>query len=512
VNGREIFFLIVLLVTAGCKRNDVESTTSVPSGISCLSLLAEASDLSTLAQSVNPAIKAKMFSSAADPNKVMLANLAPEVIGDIDYGFFTKIDTNKDGVNATLAEFNGPGVVTWVWSANPVGILKLYIDGQDQPALSMPFVNFIEGRFLPVREPFGTVTSLGYNLNFPIIHAKYCKLVITVPRLIDLAQLYYQVSWQSLPSDAVIHPFDIASIQNEAGAIKKIGERLLAISKSNKPLSSPANPKRIECLVEPGQTIEIFRGKGAQAVDDIRFTAKTKTDLNGLRIEANWDGEAAIRSPLHMLAGVSPAMEDTESLPATINGTSLSLRWFMPFANEGQILCVNSTDHPCRFTVEVWTRPIDATRYPLRFHANFSKYEKLHPDAGNCLTFVDTRGPGRFVGCVLGVDSRSDKWWGEGDNIVWLDDTNSPAMHGTGTEDYFGFAWCSPAIFNHPFRGQTSVVKVQYHWTSNMHRYHFLDQLPYQKWGRFQFVALGLGNGEMDWTTTMMWYEAQTHP
>jgi hypothetical protein len=284
---------------------------------------------------------------------------------------------------------------------------------------------------------------------------------------------------------------------------------LLAISKSNEPLDSFANPSKTECLVEPGKTLEVFHAKGSQAIDAIRFTAKSKSDLSGLWMEGSWDGEAAaIRTPLHMLAGVSPDLEDTESLPATVDGSAITLRWFMPFADEGKILFANPTDHSCRFTIEVWSHSIEATNYPLRFHANFTKIERLHPNAGHCLTFVDARGPGRFVGCVLKVDSRSDQWWGEGDNIVWLDATNSPAMHGTGTEDYFGFAWCSPVAFNHPFRGQTKAIKDQHHWISNMHRYQILDQLPFRTWGKFQFQALGLGKGDMDWTTTMMWYQA----
>ena len=51
----------------------------------------------------------------------MLAYLAPQIIGDMDYGFFSEVTEGKDGVRATLAEFSGPGAVTWVWSANPVG-------------------------------------------------------------------------------------------------------------------------------------------------------------------------------------------------------------------------------------------------------------------------------------------------------------------------------------------------------------------------------------------------------
>ena len=66
----------------------------------------------------SPAANTKMFSSVADTNKVTLAYLAPEIIGDMDYGSYTEVTTNKDGCRATLAEFTGPGVVTWVWSGS----------------------------------------------------------------------------------------------------------------------------------------------------------------------------------------------------------------------------------------------------------------------------------------------------------------------------------------------------------------------------------------------------------
>lgn len=304
----------------GCGQKNIESPTYIPSGTSWYSLLGEASDLSTLAQPIDPTVKARMASSASDPHKIMLAHLAPEIIGDMDYGFFANIATNADGINATLAEFDGPGVVTWIWSANPVGILKLYIDGTNQPALAMPFGDFLKGRFLPVPEPFGTITSQGYNLHFPIIHARHCKLVVVVPYKIQLARLYYQISWQSLPPDATVQPFNLTSIRQAAGAISAVGNKLAAISQAKGPLDNTNQPERVEYLVNPGQTVEIFHEKGPQAIAAIRFTAKTKSDLNELRIVANWDGETAIQAPLHMLAGVSPDMEDTCSLPATVSG------------------------------------------------------------------------------------------------------------------------------------------------------------------------------------------------
>jgi hypothetical protein len=336
----EILLLIGLVAIAtGCGNDKVKSIDDIPSGISWASILSKASDLQTLAEPVSSSASAKMFSSSLSTNKVMLANLAPQIIGDIDYGFFSEITEGKDGIRATLAEFNGPGVVTWVWSANPIGTLNLYVDNQDHPVLTMPFAEFLGGRFLPVQGPFSSETALGHNLNFPIVHAKHCKLVVTAPRRSDLSELYYQVAWQSLPTGVEIHPFDVAAIKQQSGLLKALGRRLRVISKSCEPASVDATTfKRIEYSIQPGQSLELFRAKGPQAIAAIRFIGKSKSDLNGLWIKGVWDGEVCVQSPLHVLAGVSSDMEDTESFPATVDGSQLVLRWFMPFATEGQVL------------------------------------------------------------------------------------------------------------------------------------------------------------------------------
>ena len=53
------------------------------------------------------------------------------------------------------------------------------------------------------------------------------------------------------------------------------------------------------------------------------------------------------------------------------------------------------------------------------------------------------RGPGRFLGCVVGVRCIDPgTWYGEGEVKVYRDgDTNLPTICGTGLEDYVGSAW-----------------------------------------------------------------------
>ena len=38
-------------------------------------------------------------------------------------------------------------------------------------------------------------------------------------------------------------------------------------------------------------------------------------------------------------------------------------------------------------------------------------------------------------------------WWGEGDEKIYVDGEDFPSHFGTGTEDYYGYAWCRPEEF-----------------------------------------------------------------
>ncbi len=101
----------------------------------------------------------------------------------------------------------------------------------------------------------------------------------------------------------------------------------------------------------------------------------------------------------------------------------------------------------------------------------------------------------------------STQWWGEGDEIIWLDREDEPAWRGTGTEDYFGFAWCSDKTFQHPLRGQTRAEGSRSRRrVAAMHRYHLLDRLPFQRRARFELEAWGLGEGYMDYDTAVLGY------
>jgi hypothetical protein len=115
----------------------------------------------------------------------------------------------------------------------------------------------------------------------------------------------------------------------------------------------------------------------------------------------------------------------------------------MPFARRVRFEFVN---HSPRWTALYYQ--IDYTREALRpgegyLHASFRRENptRLKQD----FVIVDgLRGPGRFLGAVIGVRVHDDgmHWFGEGELKIYRDgDGPWPTICGTGFEDYIGTAW-----------------------------------------------------------------------
>jgi hypothetical protein len=84
---------------------------------------------------------------------------------------------------------------------------------------------------------------------------------------------------------------------------------------------------------------------------------------------------------------------------------------------------------------------------------------------------------------MVAIESRSDEWWGEGDEKVWVDGDTFPSWFGTGTEDYFGYANASREPFTTPYRfmaatgpGRGQIANA---------RFHVLDAIPFRSSLRF---------------------------
>src|SRR5579871_3852679 len=90
------------------------------------------------------------------------------------------------------------------------------------------------------------------------------------------------------------------------------------------------------------------------------------------------------------------------------------------------------------------------------YHVDYRKYASLPADigyfhayfrqerparAGHHYEFLNIRGTGHYVGTVMSVVQTEPSWFGEGDDLFYIDGAKQPQLYGTGTEDYFNQAW-----------------------------------------------------------------------
>ena len=301
--------------------------------------LEQSLDLSRLAAPVETWESSKHFSSASAPGKEILTHLAPEIMGDIDHGFFLRVDDIADGVEATLAEASGPGAITWIWSANPVGEVRLYVDDMKTPALAMSFQKFLSGKFLPHTYPFAAFTDEGPNLHFPFCHARYIRLTLVTRKREDLASLYYQVAWNALPPDSPVEPFSFAAIKGKKREMKNLSKQFEAGY-----VPSPAAGQTV--TIGKNATATLLNAGHAGAITALEFRGRSRRDLSRVRLFATWDGSEhpAFDCTLDKLAGVSERVETARSLPAIVDGNRILLRWFMPFGPGSRIDCSNMSE------------------------------------------------------------------------------------------------------------------------------------------------------------------------
>ena len=133
----------------------------------------------------------------------------------------------KEGDKSVVAEINGPGCIWRIWSAAPrQGRVAIYLDGQETPAVDLPFENYFNGETPPFNYPMlsynlAKVGCQGQNLFVPIPFQKSCKIVAD-PNWGD----YYHFTYSTFPKDTKVPTFStaLASAEEHVAALKKVND------------------------------------------------------------------------------------------------------------------------------------------------------------------------------------------------------------------------------------------------------------------------------------------------
>ncbi|MCH8009996.1 MAG: DUF2961 domain-containing protein, partial [Chloroflexi bacterium] len=140
-----------------------------------------------------------------------------------------------------------------------------------------------------------------------------------------------------------------------------------------------------------------------------------------------------------------------------------------------------------------------------------------NPDGKANYVLLEAEGRGHYVGCNLNIDcfqrSKND-WYGEGDDMIFIDGDTKPTLHGTGTEDYFNTAWSPRQEFCTPYHGlplYSGTEEWPYAGKNSMYRYHIEDPVHFQKSIRVTIEHGHANNLSNDYSSTAYWYQTEPH-
>jgi hypothetical protein len=405
------------------------------------------------------------------------------------------IRTQPDG-GIVMAEMNGPGCIWRIWSAQVgTGHVKIFLDGSNMPALDLAFQDFFNRTQAPFNLPSLNYTVCGgFDSYVPIPYNISCKVVAY-----GSWGRYFHFNYSTFPRGDKVPTFTTNLTAAEQHALSNVDNFF-----QNHLGSDPAGARSGETtitnnyVIAPGQSIPVLNssGQGAITAFKVRLNGTASSSdqwaaLRALTVSMSWDGEmnASVWAPLGDFFGTACGYIPYASLPLGMQSNGwMYCYWYMPFASQAKITIGNDANVTRNVDVVITRAPLTKPIGSLgRFHAKWNRGRYVtnngrSPD----YRFLGTSGPGRFVGLALHVyqtvDLTPGPWWGEGDEKFFVDNEQIPSWFGTGSEDYFGFAWGTPGYFSKAYHTQALSPSGTLMAPGNraLNRFHISDNVPFQ--------------------------------
>lgn len=468
------------------------------------------------------------------------------------------------------AEGPGAIVRWWMTFGNANALnsyIRVYIDGRKEPVIEGLAPQLVgEGVLAPAPlsisvSPLTEPQRRGYNLYLPIPFSEKCKITLENDSVVITQQrrtpsIYYNIDTRlyeegtrvmsavgGIFSDDSLAISECASsllagrqigenVQGTGGVIGsgpggadvkspgKEAERSSGVAKVT-PSTRKKNEieKSLEGQIPPGSDLSVALSDRGLAINGftLRITAAdTAAALRGTIIRLSFDGKQTAEVPAGNFFGTGYSYNTctTRFTSADDDGTLRSL-WLMPFRDSCRISIFNGTGDTIDVRAIIGFARYEWNENSMHFGALFREYQGfetagseytggtgLHAD----INIADLKGRGIYVGDAMLVFNSADAWWGEGDEKIYVDGETFPSSFGTGTEDYFGYAWCRPEPFDHPLMAQpTGEGNFHPGMTVNM-RYRILDAIPFTRSLKVDIEMWHWVKTTIDFSTTAYFY------
>ncbi|GMV24801.1 MAG: hypothetical protein AMXMBFR58_08320 [Phycisphaerae bacterium] len=493
--------LAVFLAVAICA---LASGSRAAEPVTTASLVASMSDLEALTRLPAPGTRVVQFSSY-DRRSSMPGG--PGWFGNAD-GFggepipgFESVakEPGPDGVGTyVICDVQQPGAIVRTWTAAIDGTIRVYLDGSATPVYDGPAYDFLMhhatalGKAAGLSEDEDALKSLAafeqrYSDYFPIPFARSCR----IEWIGDLKRVhFYHVQLKLFPAGTPVTPYSPAELMNAREAITASAKAL------RDPAPAPNTTTREASVTVPPheeRQLLALEGQGAvRGLDVVVNGHSVETVLRGVLLKVSFDGHETpqIVAPIGDFFGAAPGRVPFQTLPMAVDPRGvMSCRFVMPHERSAVFTAVNTTDTAADVTIRAATGPYAWDDRSMHLRARWRVDHDLTARGGpNAvdLPFLAARGTGVYVGTAVyimnpcPVPTAGGNWWGEGDEKVFVDGEDRPSIFGTGSEDYFNYAWSESDIFQYPYFAQPICTGPDTRGYITNTRWHISDAIPFE--------------------------------
>lgn len=468
------------------------------------SLLREMIDLRVLAEFPDPAFKTVQFSSYDRRSDVpggagWFSNA--DGFGNEPIPAFEAVlkEPGEDGVGEYLVcDVEGPGAIVRCWTAAINGRIRMWLDDAPQPVFDGSADDFFRRPYNVLGEQVGVDPGIfegtfnQQNASYsPIPFAKRCRIVWTG----NIRQVhFYEVQVRQYEPGAVVTTFAPQDLEAAGRTMTRVAQTL---SKPGGSMFAFASPSTATATVAPGETAEVMTDEqGPRAVESLTVQVQASDLELALRqtvLHIFFDGapHAQVECPIGDFFGAAPGVNPFDSVPFSVQGDgTMTCRFVMPYARSMRVSVENLGTQPVTVNLSAMLGNYEWNDdRSMHFHARWRVDHDIvaDPRRPQDIPFLVAQGRGRYVGTAsimlnpADIPTPGGGWWGEGDEKIFVDDDVRPSTYGTGSEDYYNYAWSIPDIFGFAYCGQPRNDGPGNRGFVTNHRWHILDSLPFRE-------------------------------
>lgn len=404
-----------------------------------------------------------------------------------------------------LLDVKGPGCIDRMWFTghDPSEYIRIYFDGASTPLVEMTLDDFFSGTQPPFLAPLvgnETVSSGGFYCYVPMVFREGCR--ITSSSIDGLN--YYNITFHRFSTADGLVTF---TGQEDVSAARDVWNTAGADPKT--PATSTLLETSVGAAAGQAVTLADLDFPGVVQSFELIIPGLNETILSSLWLHMYWDDadEPAVEAPLGPFFGSGLGPAPVNALPMGIDGDRLYCYFPMPFDSSARIELVNEAGEDvngvqCSLSYTMLTEPPPGVG---QFYAHYRRVP--HPTPGNDYVFLDVAGAGHLVGVVQTLRGYSDsEWYLEGDERIYIDGSRTPALYGTGTEDFYNGGWYfREGPFTLPLHGNPASIDSGNH-AHTCYRFFMGDAIPFTSHIRAGIEHGGWNNYDVDLETVAFYY------